>query len=82
MESPVQIAFDTSVFSKNLDDIASEIHSEDHNKVSTMPSRSHRKVHNLQSKYDTRLADAALRQAAEGGYLVSPTRAFLLERYL
>ena len=29
---------------------------------------------------DTRLADAALRQAAEGGYLISPSRAFLLER--
>uniref|UniRef100_H2YJZ8 Leucine-rich repeat and IQ domain-containing protein 3 n=1 Tax=Ciona savignyi TaxID=51511 RepID=H2YJZ8_CIOSA len=32
------------------------------------------------SKWENRLADAALRQAAEGGYLISPSRAFLLER--
>nr|XP_002130149.1 uncharacterized protein LOC100176074 isoform X1 [Ciona intestinalis] len=43
-----------------------------------LPSRKAKKV--VPSKFESRLADAALRQAAEGGYLISPSRSFLLER--
>lgn len=34
------------------------------------------------SHFDNHLADAAFRQAAEGGFLVSPSRSFLLERWV
>lgn len=53
--------------------------------LDTSQTRTKTRKRNKHSKHssslcDTRLADAALRQAAEGGYLISPSRAFLLER--
>ena len=34
----------------------------------------------LQSRYDAQLADAALRQASNAGFLVSPSKSLLLNR--
>lgn len=74
--------FDVNPLAKSVVPIKGDLLSRQSNKPQTLPSRKKHKGGQLQSKFDTRLADAALRQAAEGGYLMSPTRAFLLERFV
>ncbi|XP_039270532.2 uncharacterized protein LOC120345171 [Styela clava] len=49
-------------------------------RLNTTSKKSKHNIRQTSSRYDSRQADAALRQAAEGGYLISPSRAFLLER--
>ncbi|XP_076823082.1 uncharacterized protein LOC143469311 [Clavelina lepadiformis] len=80
MESAAQQSFDANNFSPQPYAHRNALASAQSNRGNNLASRKGKKDDIIQSKYDTRLADAALRQAAEGGYLISPSRAFLLER--
>ena len=82
MESAAQQSFDANNFSPQPYAHRNALASAQSNRGNNLASRKGKKDDIIQSKYDTRLADAALRQAAEGGYLISPSRAFLLERYV
>nr|CAB3260801.1 uncharacterized protein LOC100176074 [Phallusia mammillata] len=72
--------FDISLLAKSVGVTKPDLPSQQSNKQGQTSSRKKQRDGRLQSKFDTRLGDAALRQAVEGGYLMSPTRAFLLDR--